>query len=79
MKTERLTGVFIVLLILAGGLLMGRWLGATPEYVMIEGAESFRTWYWSQRSIDLAVQVGLIFAGALGVAAVLPPLRKEDV
>lgn len=79
MKTEHLTGVFAVLIILAIGLLLGRWLGASPEYVMAEGAESFRTWYWSQRSIDLAVQVGLIFAGALGVAAVLPPIHKEDL
>ena len=75
---ERLVGVFLVLLTLGGGLIIGRWLGATPEHVMPEGAEVFRTWFWSHRSIDLAVQVGLMFAGALGVAAVLPPIQEED-
>jgi hypothetical protein len=78
MKNERVLGAFLVILILGSGLIMGRWLGAEPEYVYPEGAETFRTWFWSHRSMDLAVQVGLIFAGALGVAAVLPPLHEED-
>ena len=78
MKNERLIGAFLVLLTLGSGLVIDRWLGATPEHVMPEGAESFRTWFWANRSIDLAVQVGLIFAGALGVAAILPPLQEED-
>ena len=79
MKSERVAGFFLVLLTLGGGLILGRWLGASPEHVLPAGTESFRTWFWSNRSIDLAVQVGLIFAGALGVAAVLPPLQDEDV
>ena len=79
MKNERLLGAFLVVLTLVSGLIIGRWLGATPEYVIPEGAETFRTWFWSHRSIDLAVQVGLMFAGALGVAAVLPPLHEEVV
>ena len=78
MNNERLIGAFLVLLTLSCGLIIGRWLDATPEHVIPEGAETFRTWFWSNRSIDLAVQVGLIFAGALGVAAVLPPLHEED-
>jgi len=33
---------------------------------------AFRQWLWERRSLDLAVQVGLIFVGALGIAALLP-------
>lgn len=79
MTRERLLSVFLVFAILVGGLVIGRWMGAAPDSVIPQGPETFRTWFWSHRSIDLAVQVGLIFAGALGVAAVLPPLQEEDV
>jgi hypothetical protein len=78
MKSERWIGVLLVLLSLVSGLVIGRWLGATPAYVIPEGPETFRTWFWSHRSIDLAVQVGLMFAGALGVAAILPPPHEES-
>ena len=33
---------------------------------------SFQYWFWHHRSPDLAVQIGLIFSGALGIAALLP-------
>jgi hypothetical protein len=33
---------------------------------------SFRQWFWESRRLDLVVQVGLIFAGALGITALLP-------
>ena len=33
---------------------------------------SFRQWFWESRGLDLVAQVGLIFAGALGIAALLP-------
>jgi len=79
MTRERLRRVLLVILILAGGLIIGHWMDAIPDTVIPEGPETFRIWFWSHRSIDLAVQVGLIFAGALGVAAVLPPLREEDI
>jgi len=36
----------------------------------------FRAWFWEHRTLDLAVQVVLIFAGALGIAAILP-IEKE--
>jgi hypothetical protein len=78
-KSERIAGIILVLLTLGAGLIIGRWFGAIPEPIMPEGVEAFRIWFWSNRSIDLAVQVGLIFAGALGVAAVLPSPYEEDV
>lgn len=33
---------------------------------------SFRQWFWESRRLDLVVQVGLIFVGALGITALLP-------
>jgi hypothetical protein len=42
------------------------------------GKDAFRMWFWDRRRIDLIAQVGLIFAGALGVAAILPEFREEE-
>jgi len=42
------------------------------------GAVSFRQWFWEKRSLDLAVQVGLILGGALGIAALLPRGREDE-
>jgi hypothetical protein len=72
MKNDRVVGVVLVIIALGTGLLIGRGFDAMPEVTPPVGPEVFRSWFWSHRSIDLAVQVGLIFAGALGVAAVLP-------
>ena len=38
----------------------------------------YRAWFWSHRSLDLAIQIGLVFAGALGVAAILPREREDN-
>ena len=54
--------------------------GAGPEPAEGAGPEpaegSFRQWFWESRSLDLVAQVGLIFVGALGIAALLP--RDKD-
>ena len=72
---ERLRWAVVVVSLLAAGLLIGRWLapdeGAIDEGSLAE-ATDFRTWLWERRTFDLLAQVGLIFAGALGVAAILP-------
>jgi hypothetical protein len=39
---------------------------------------SFRLWFWENRGLDLAVQTGLIFVGALSIAALLPRSREDD-
>ncbi|MBC7248974.1 MAG: hypothetical protein H5T62_01690 [Anaerolineae bacterium] len=86
MNREHLTWIGIVVALLAVSFLIGRQIlspveerhlelveGARPE--LVEG--SFRQWFWVSRSLDLAVQVGLIFVGALGIAALLPRGREE--
>ena len=75
MNHERLTWIGVLTLLLIAGLLIGRLFFASPEDV---AADSFREWFWENRALDLLVQVGLIFAGALGIAALLPRGKEED-
>jgi hypothetical protein len=42
-----------------------------PGLARVE-SPGFREWFWEIRSLDLLVQMALIFAGALGIAAILP-------
>lgn len=65
----------LAVLLLVVGLIIGRWstedLPATSPLILPEDVD-FRQWFWERRTLDLITQVGLIFAGALGVAAILP-------
>jgi len=61
---------FLLAILLVAGLLVGRWLW-TPSDLL--PATSFREWWWDHRQADVAVQMGLLFAGALGIAALMPP------
>ena len=65
------------IIILAGLLLIGFLIGRSTSMPQLHPADTFRAWLWEHRSLDLLVQVGLIFAGALGVVAVLPR-HKDD-
>lgn len=91
MDRERITWIGTVVVLLIAGLLIGRQLLAPPDDAhvargpepaypeqsrRVEGA--FREWFWESRSLDLAVQVGLIFVGALGIAALLPRGKEES-
>ena len=62
-------------LLLTAGLLVGSWFLAPPDDA---AGRSFRQPFWENRSLDLLVQVGLIFTGALGIATLLPWGKKED-
>ena len=69
-------GVFITILIC--GLLIGQNTWREPTSGSQVEANSFRQWFWQSRTLDLAAQVGLIFGGALGIAALLPGDREEE-
>ncbi|MCJ7737601.1 MAG: hypothetical protein MUQ10_09870 [Anaerolineae bacterium] len=75
MKREHAIWIGIAILLLTAGLAIG-WRFLTPAGPTV--AESFRSWFWEYRSLDLLVQVGLIFAGALGITALLPRGSGED-
>jgi len=60
--------IVCIFLLLGWGLF--QWLN--PGEGLAPADPGFRTWFWEQRALDLAVQVALVFAGALGIAAILP-------
>jgi hypothetical protein len=72
--------VFAVVLLVFGFVIGQRYIplpqgeeGAPPP----ADAGSFRAWFWQERSLDLAAQVGLIVVGALSIAGLLPRRREE--
>lgn len=64
----------IFLLLFAGWGLFRLINGGGMDFYLEEG---FRDWFWEHRGLDLVVQVLLVFAGALGIAAVLP-MEEDD-
>jgi hypothetical protein len=72
---EHIAWLGIVTLLLGVGLLIGRRFLSPGDGVDVG---LFRQWFWESRSLDLLVQVGLVFAGALGIAALLPRGREEE-
>jgi len=94
-NSEHAAWITAVVVLLTVGLLIGQqFLDASDGARVaqrsdpVSGARaqgSFRQWFWKSRGLDLVAQVGLIFAGALGIAALLPQgaderrPREEDV
>ncbi|MBN1812653.1 MAG: hypothetical protein JXA14_12520 [Anaerolineae bacterium] len=79
MGRERLTWIIFVAALLLAGLLIGhQFLLDTGETQEDKSERSFREWFWESRALDLIAQVGLIFAGALGIAALLPREKETD-
>jgi len=79
MSRERARQIGIVAVLLITGMLVGWYFRVGPEDTTSTAASNvFREWFWEQRSLDLMVQVTLIFVGALGVAAVLPKHEESQ-
>lgn len=73
MKREYIAWIAAIAGLLLIGFAIGRVVGTSQPST----DDAFRTWLWEYRSLDLLVQVGLILAGALGVAATLPRHRDD--
>ena len=80
MARDRVIWVLIVAVLLIASFFIGRhFLLGNGDGQKAEAADgSFREWFWERRGLDLVVQVGLIFAGALGIAALLPREKEDD-
>ena len=88
MKADRLTlqrilFAALIVLLLGGGLLVGRYFDRawSPEgnpsvAEPATDARVFQDWLWARHGLDLLVQVALVFAGTLGVAAILPNISE---
>jgi len=68
-----MVGTVIVLLLF--GWFLFRLINGNVSFESVDG--SFQAWIWEKRSLDLVVQALLVFAGALGIAAILP-LEEDD-
>lgn len=76
MHRRYLVWAALILTVLFIGWLIGSRLAPQVEAEAQETSTStFRAWFWERRTLDLLAQVGLIFAGTLGVAALLPGHR----
>ena len=76
MKKRTLKAIIAIMVLLTvGWLLFGVINQDMP--VVDDADDDFRTWFWEKRGLDLVVQVILVFAGALGIAAILP-VEDED-
>lgn len=82
MGRDDLPWILLVIALLVASYLLGqRILGPdAAEPVIAPAAEqsTFRLWFWEERGLDIAVQVGLLFVGTLGIAALLPRSGKGD-
>lgn len=76
MKRYPLIVIVLAALLLIGGLVIFRALNSEAIRPITDGG--FRTWFWEKRGLDLIVQIVLVFAGALGIAAILPVEEDHD-
>lgn len=75
MKKKARFRFLLVFLPLILGWALFHWIN--PEAFVGESS-GFRSWLWENRGLDLVVQVLLVFAGALGIAAILPIEGADD-
>ena len=69
---DDLPWIGLTVMLLVGGLLVGQqFMPPPPDGKGASESAAFRQWMWESRGLDLVVQVGLIFVGALGIAALL--------
>ncbi len=77
MKRDTLLRLGVVLILMLAGGLLWRWQVASPDAPAVTLGENFRVWLWDMRGLDVVVQVGLLFVGALGITALLPESAEE--
>lgn len=83
MSREDVPWIAVVVVLLVVGFAIGQRSMVSSEDEQTAPAKPvehpFRPRFWEERVLDLLVQGGLIFAGAVSIAALLPRGREEDV
>lgn len=72
-RSSNILIIVILFLLIMGWVLF---LLINPEGMKLVFDSDLQIWFWERRGFDLVVQVLLVFAGALGIAAILP--MEED-
>jgi hypothetical protein len=76
MKNNFIKRLVIVIIFLVIGWMM--FIILNQGFAVQAEDQDFQTWFWEKRGLDLVIQVVLIFAGALGITAILPMREEED-
>lgn len=76
MKRNQVLVLVLVTILLLSGLVIFRAFNSEAVRPVTDGG--FRAWFWEKRGLDLIVQIVLVFAGALGIAAILPVEDDND-
>jgi hypothetical protein len=76
MNRNKLVILAVVIVLLIAGFIIYRVINADTG--MPVDQNGFRAWFWEHRGLDLVVHVLLVFAGALGIAAILPREEEHD-
>jgi hypothetical protein len=73
--------LFLSLLIIAAvsacGINQDSYIHFTEEHTVPKQTDSFQEFLWEEHGMDLFIQIGLLLAGAFGVAALLPSADEE--
>lgn len=75
MNRNTISTILVIIVLLSVGWFLFRFMNSDVLLTIEE--EGFRAWLWQKRGLDLVVQVVLVFAGALGITAILP-VEDED-
>ncbi len=75
MNRRTIFTILVIIVLLSVGWFLFRFMNS--DVLMTVEEEGFRAWLWQKRGLDLVVQVVLVFAGALGITAILP-VEDED-
>jgi len=75
MNRRTIFTILVIIVLLSVGWFLFRFMNS--DVLMTVEEEGFRAWLWQKRGLDLVVQIVLVFAGALGITAILP-VEDED-
>lgn len=74
-KLTSLAGILVIISLMTIGWILFTQINNVQYQIR---TDLFRVWFWDQRVLDIIVQITLMFAGALGISAILPSEETHD-